>query len=104
MKNSKYSRIRETIKNLSQQQVEAKNQRKTVNLKGERTMEPSQAVSEILSNKYQLRHLFLAYNILKGKEVIYPKRAEYSTSLIEKMVDIYKPVVVEVQEEIMQAS
>lgn len=59
--------LKEEIKTLSAQQRELKNQRKTVDLKGERTMDPSQATFKHQVNRNRLRHLFMAYGLLKGK-------------------------------------
>lgn len=86
----KYSEIRNTIKTLSNEQRELKKQRKTVNFKGERTVEPYTAVIRHDRNRYELRHLQMAYRILKGKNVIYPKKTTlYSQSKIDKMVEKY---------------
>lgn len=57
----------EEIKTLSAQQRELKNQRKTVDLKGERTLSPSEATFKHHINRNRLRHLFMAYGLLKGK-------------------------------------
>lgn len=85
----KYSTIKEAIKDLSQQQKELKPQRKTVHFKGTRTVEPGDATYKVDSNRYRLRHMFIAYAILKGKEPIYPKKAEWSQSVVDNLVKNY---------------
>lgn len=61
---SKYSEIKKEIKRLSDLQRELKPQRKLV-FNGNRTS--TNPIFEIQKNKYELRHLFQAYAILKGK-------------------------------------
>lgn len=91
----KYSKIKNTIKTLSNEQRELKNQRKTVNLKGERTIEPYTALIRHDRNRYELRHLQMAYRVLKGNDITYPKNALYSQSKIDKLVETYnfQPVI-----------
>lgn len=55
------------IKELSETQIELKNQRKTVKIVGTRTMEPWQAALSHSSNRENLRILFAAYGVLRGK-------------------------------------
>ena len=82
----KYQNIRKEIKKLSQTQTELKPQRKTINFKGTRFIESNKASYSVFRNKYRLMHLYLAYSKLKGKEVIYPTKKEYSKSLIDSLV------------------
>jgi len=55
------------IKELSETQIELKNQRKTTKIVGTRTMEPWQASYKHSSNREDLRILFAAYGLLRGK-------------------------------------
>lgn len=55
------------IKQLSETQRELRNQRKTVNLKGERTMEPSLAAWKHQVNGERLRVMFAIYGLMRGK-------------------------------------
>lgn len=55
------------IKELSETQIELKNQRKTVRLIGTRTIEPWLAASEHSIIREELRLLFAAYGVLRGK-------------------------------------
>lgn len=61
--------LKSEIKELAEKQSSLKNQRKTVNLVGERTMEPWQATMEHRSNRAKLRAMYAAYTILRGKEL-----------------------------------
>ena len=55
------------IKKLSETQKELKNQRKTVKIKGERTMPAKDAQWKHMANKYTLRVMFAAYGLMRGK-------------------------------------
>ena len=83
MKNTK---IRIEVKRLSEEQIFLKNQRKTVNLIGERIMEPDVASYKVFQNKEILRHLFVAYATLKGKELPKCVNKEINKSLVDKLV------------------
>ena len=91
--------LKQKIKELSVKQVELKNQRKTVNLVGERTVAPYQAAYQHSDNRLELRRLFIAYGLLRGKtiEQIEPTTKNpiyapglYSKDVIDKMVAQYK--------------
>ena len=83
--------LKETIKKLGEAQKFLKNQRKTVNLVGERRMKPYQAEWKIQSNKYELRHLHAAYyELRKGKKLPVPKRKEFSEGYVEDLINKYK--------------
>ncbi|MFW6310900.1 MAG: hypothetical protein ACOC1K_01565 [Nanoarchaeota archaeon] len=60
--------LREEIKERSEKQVFYKNQRKTVNLKGERVISSGEAQIKAFFNKYKLRILFASYGVLCGKK------------------------------------
>lgn len=94
MKNPrKFQAIIDEIKSLSSKQAYYKNQRKTERLIGERKMESRIARYEHSMNRDMLRHLFYAYDILRGKEPIRPKKGikPIWTTRIEKMVKQYAP-------------
>jgi hypothetical protein len=59
--------LKNDIKKLSEEQRFLRNQRKTVNLKGERTMEPWVATMKHQANREELRLMFAAYGLMKGK-------------------------------------
>ena len=87
--------IKNEIKKLSSEQVVLKNQRKTVNLVGERTMEPYDAYMKHQHNRVQLWKLHTAYQLLKGKEVFKPIKMEdslwnhYLQNNIKNLVEQY---------------
>ncbi len=60
--------LKNKIKVIAEEQIVLKNQRKTVKLQGERTMEPWQAFYKHQSNRSELRKLYMEYGILKGKK------------------------------------
>lgn len=57
------------IKNLAEQQVGLKNQRKTVHLIGDRTMSPTEALYKHAANRYQLRIMYAALGLLRGRDI-----------------------------------
>lgn len=59
--------FREQIAKLEKEQKTIKPQRKTVHFTGERTLSPSEAYSKVIDNKYNLRVMYAAYNLLRGK-------------------------------------
>ena len=60
-------KIKEDIKEMSTEQRLLKNQRKTVHIKGDRTMEPWEATYKHEINREKLRLMFAAYGLMKGK-------------------------------------
>ncbi len=87
MKNSK---IKQEIKRLSAEQLILKPQRKTKYFPGDRTVEAHVATDRSNENKKVLRHLFMAYDVLRGKEVTLPVKREFHQSLVDKYVEDYK--------------
>jgi hypothetical protein len=87
--NSKYSKIREEIKRLSQEQRDLKPQRKTVNFTGTRKVTAGDAAYSVMRNAVTLMHLFIAYAIIKGKEPIMPTKKEVFQSRIDGFVKTY---------------
>lgn len=59
--------LKAEIKRLSEYQIYLKNQRKTVKLVGERRMEPSEAAWKHRVGREQLRIMFAAYGLMRGK-------------------------------------
>jgi hypothetical protein len=66
---SNLAKMKEDIKNMSQNQKFLKNQRKTEKLVGERVMEPWQATMQHASNREKLRIMYAAYGIMRGKSL-----------------------------------
>jgi len=97
--------MKDVIKESVEKQKSLKNQRKTKNLIGERTMEPGTASWKYSDNKQLLRIMYAAYGLMRGKafsqtENKFPEEdhplKEFQTS-IDKMVESY---MVEIKEEI----
>jgi hypothetical protein len=60
-------KLREEIAALEQEQINMKAQRKTVNLKVKRTVDPYSAAMNVLSNREKLRVMYAAYGLMRGK-------------------------------------
>lgn len=60
-------KLREEIAALEQEQISMKAQRKTVNLKVKRTVDPYSAAMNVLSNREKLRVMYAAYGLMRGK-------------------------------------
>jgi hypothetical protein len=87
MKNSK---LVKDIKVLAQEQIDLKPQRKTINFSGIRVIDSWKAVQKANENKEKLRHLYVAYNILREKEVIPFTKRDYNKSLVDKYINDYR--------------
>lgn len=99
------------IKNMVEKQKFYKNQRKTEKLVGERKMSPSDATYEHQENRKDLRIMYAAYGLVRGKsfpqientkypEVIHPLKNHPFPLRIDRVINKYKiQVEVEVQEE-----
>lgn len=61
-------RLKEEIKKLVEIQKTTKQNRKTVNFVGVRAMEPWRAAWKVIEQKDILRHMYLAYGRLCGRE------------------------------------
>ena len=81
--------IKQTIKVLSTQQTELKNQRKTVNLKGIRTIDPWQATLTHIVNRSTLRELYAAYSIIRNKPLQLPKKEVLNMANVAKLAELY---------------
>lgn len=66
--NSKLLKLRDEIKLLSLNQTDLKQQRKTVNFKGTRTISTSEATWKVQMNASTLRYLHVAYSIMLGND------------------------------------
>jgi hypothetical protein len=88
--------LKAEIKTLSEKQRFFKNQRKTVHLVGERTLPSYEATWKHKANRWDLRQMYIAYGIMRGKtiEQIEPNSAaewtqETLQSLTEKIATKY---------------
>jgi hypothetical protein len=83
----KFETIRTEIKKLSEEQKLLKPQRKET-FKGKRTVDnPLRLIDQ---NRYELRHLFQAYAILKGIERQPVTKKEMSESKVKALIEKYK--------------
>lgn len=88
--------LKDKIKELANEQLVLKNQRKTVNLVGERTMETWKATMKHFENRIQLRHLYLANGILNGKTIIeieINSKIKHDQTKVDKLVKQYGEVI-----------
>lgn len=87
--------IKEAIKTLVEEQRQIKPQRKTVNFSGTRKLPAWQATQQHQINRYDLRHLYIAYGIVRGRSVdqIEPKRKrEYNEKKVALIIAKYETV------------
>lgn len=85
-------KLKNAIKDLASEQKDLKNQRKTVNLIGERTTNPGQAFGDHRENRIQLMHMYIAYTVMRNKalDAVMPKDTEkFSQSKVDKIIDKY---------------
>lgn len=81
--------LKNKAKELSSTQHSLKEQRKTIKFQGQRTVEPDEARWKVLNNTEELRHLYDAYSILRGKEPQKYKRVTVNKDKINKLVEQY---------------
>lgn len=81
----KFEAIRQEIKRLSEEQRKYKPLRKPKNA----YVSPYGASELVLKNKYELRHLFQAYSILKEKPRQEMKHKVISESYVTKLLEKY---------------
>lgn len=79
------------IKELSETQKELRNQRKTVYIVGDRTIEPKQAAYSHSYYGEELRIMYAAYGLLRGKpfsvtESHYPEK-DHPLNVFKKRID-----------------
>lgn len=88
-------RLKEDIKKMVEHQINTKAQRK-YSYNGNRTMSQDQAATNALDGKRELRHHYLAYAKLRGKDLLdvesNPKEP-YSQYYLDKIVTKYEKVV-----------
>lgn len=80
------------IKTLAAEQSSLKLQRKTTTFTGTRTLEPYQATRQHTENRYELRHLHLAYGIMRGKKISQietKSKTPYSESTLKSILAAY---------------
>lgn len=90
--------LKQAIKTLAAEQPLLKNQRKSVHIVGERTMTPYQAWSKHQDNRHTLRHMYIAYAILRGyssSDVEEKSDTPFNMRFVEQLIEKYKPVVVQ---------
>lgn len=95
----KDSKIVQEIKKLADEQISLKPQRKTVYFSGERIIEAFKAVQKANENKEKLRHLYVAYNTLRGKETPAFVKRDFNKVLVDKYIKDYQEDFVENTEE-----
>lgn len=85
--------LKNKIKALAEGQASLKNQRKTINIVGERKMTPSEAFEKHKNNRVELREMYMAYGILKGKtqeEIENNPKTPINMKRVEKIVESFK--------------
>lgn len=84
--------MKEDIKVMASQQKIAKQNRKTVNFKGIRTMSPYEAAYSVIRSKHALSSMYIAYAQLRGKDpsLFYPDwKLLHSAGEINKILANY---------------
>ena len=76
MEKTQFLRFKEDLKRRAANQRELKNQRKTVRLKGERTVNPYDAAEQARRNKRDLDTLYVIYYILKHRTEVTAENKE----------------------------
>jgi hypothetical protein len=89
--------LKATIKSLSEQQKSLRLQRKTVHFTGTRTVPAWLATQHHHINRYELRHLYIAYAIMRGKPIEAAEVAKpdnpYNADKVQKILTKYGEVV-----------
>lgn len=88
--------IREAAKNLAAEQPVLKNQRKTVHIKGERTMDRWTAIYKHSSNRITLNQLYAAQSFLRGSDIetIKKQHGEWHSEIsINKTIEKYEQII-----------
>lgn len=88
-KKKRFQEIIDRIKELSAEQKVLKPERKTVHFKGVRKYQNASRMHH--NNRFELRHLHMVYDSLRGRVVAMPKKAYYHEATFEKMVTKYTP-------------
>ena len=100
-------KMKEDIKAMVEEQRFYINQRKTVKLKGERKMKPSEAQWKHQANRQKLRLMYAAYGIARGKnfnqiENHYPEENHPLAQYQEEIDKILVPYKYEAQVEVVE--
>lgn len=85
--------LKNKIANLAQTQSDLKNQRKTVNLVGERIISPSEAQWKVELNKEKLREMYIVYGLSKGLEysqIETNPKIPFTQEALEKLMEKWK--------------
>lgn len=83
--------LKEKIKELASQQGSLKQQRK-MNFSGVRTVSQSEAISKHLSSRDELRHLYMAYGLMRGRtegQIERSSKSPISTIYVQKLITKY---------------
>jgi len=86
------NQLKNTIKEMSAEQTTLKPQRKEVHFEGDRKLSPAEAVVRHLTNRQQLRLMYIAYAILREKDPVeavgnYDPKDPYQVRAVQKYVD-----------------
>lgn len=82
-------KLKQQIKVLAEQQLALKNQRKTANRKGPKTMEPWQASLTHQNNRAILRELYYAYGSIRGKKSEDKSKTPINMDNVNKIITQY---------------
>lgn len=99
MKSNPIFKLKDKIKHLVAEQTPLKNQRKTVNLKGKRLIPAWDAQITHADNRIRLRHMYLAYGLLKHKtieQIECSSKTPYNESTVSMLVEKYSPEAVRI--------
>jgi len=91
--------LKENIKELAEKQPILKNQRRTVYREGKKIMTPWDAGIMHADNRFRLRHMYIAYGMLKGKkfkEIESSAKTPFDEEYVSKLCDKYRPEAVPV--------
>jgi len=83
--------LKSAIAVLAAKQRATKEQRKAVRFIGVRTMKPNDAAALAREQKHELMHMYIAYGVLKGKEIfqIISKDTDYSERKLTELLAKY---------------
>lgn len=85
-------KLKDDIKKLVLTQKQAKVDRKTINHPGGRVMKSYEAAYSVPANRFKLRHMYLAYAIIRGKDIgiveTYSK-TPYNQKIVDGLVNEY---------------
>lgn len=95
MKNLTIKDLKSAIKDLSIKQRQTKEQRKTVKFTGKRSLKPWEAQLLALKQKEELKHMYIAYALLRNKPVesAITEKTAWSKTKVDAIVKKYEEVV-----------